>query len=66
MGDRTWVVLDAEGRCGRCGVVIPARTWFLELRVPGVPALQVRCEACAQAADLVVPRRRGRRHPRWG
>lgn len=55
MSARAWVLLDIDQRCGRCGTIIPARAWFVEVRVPGMTRVLVRCEACAKADDLVRP-----------
>jgi hypothetical protein len=47
---RTWVMVDVDRKCGNCGAVIPARTWFIELKLPGVTRVLVRCDACV--ADM--------------
>jgi RNase P subunit RPR2 len=51
----TWVLVDLDRRCGQCGTVIPARTWFVELRLPRVTRVLVRCETCAAEAGAVTP-----------
>lgn len=56
---RLWVMVDRDRRCGACSAAIPPRTWFVELRLPGVgfvPALVLlRCEACAVDEGAVGP-----------
>jgi len=55
MSPRTWVLVDVERSCGGCGAPIPPRTWCIELRLPGVARVLVRCEACATEAGTPTP-----------
>jgi hypothetical protein len=52
---RTWVLVDVGRRCGQCGAAIAPRTWFVELRLPGVHRVLVVCEGCAAAEGAPIP-----------